>query len=100
MEKGCGRLMLKLTRSIIFIFFILFVAAGCARQHLSKNYGRSYESMLYAQTINLNAPADRTPVDGSTGVIGAKVYENFKKGYGTKSFAEQLGDLILSGQED
>ena len=100
MEKGYDRLLFKATLSIFFTFFILFMASGCARQHLSKNYGRSYESMLYAQTVNHNAPADRTPVNGSPGVIGTLVYENFKKDYAEKSFAEQLGDLILNDSEN
>ena len=76
-----------------------FLFQGCASQHLSKDFGQSYNAVSYAQTINKNAPADKSPVMGCPGEMGERIYEQYKKSYGGKSFAEQLGTMILNSKK-
>ena len=81
------------------VFLLPFIFQGCASGHLSKNFGQSYEAMVFAQTINKDAPEDKSPVDGCPGEIGERIYEQYKKSYGGKTFAEQLGEMILSNKK-
>jgi len=83
--------------SLVFMLSLFF--QGCASTHLSKDFGQSYEAMFFVQTINKNAPEDKSPVDGCPGEIGEKIYEQYKKSYGEKSFAEQLGEMILGNKK-
>ena len=57
--------------------FSLFLLQGCAKPHLSENYGRSYEAISYAQVVNPGAPLDSTPVDGCPGLVGEAIYNDY-----------------------
>ena len=81
------------------VFLLPFIFLGCASGHLSKNFGQSYEAMVFAQTINKDAPEDKSPVVGCPGEIGERMYEQYKKSYGGKTFAEQLGEMIISNKQ-
>ena len=83
-----------LARAIIccMVFLSLFIFQGCASQHLSKDFGRSYDAVLYAQAVNPDAPEDRSPVDGCPGEIGERIYEQYRKSYGE--------DLSGTSQDD
>ena len=78
------------------IFLLPFFFQGCTSTHLSENYGKSYETVLYAQTINPDAPKDRSPVDGCPGVVAEGIYEEYLGTFGGKSFAEQLGEMLTN----
>jgi hypothetical protein len=83
----------RFTYCMIVLLFCFF--GGCASPHLSEYYGRSYEAMLYAQAVNPDAPADRSPVDECPGVVAEGIYEKYLDTFGGKSFAEQLGEMML-----
>ncbi len=73
-----------LARALIcsLVFMLPFFFQGCASPHLSKDFGQSYEAVLFAQTINKDAPEDKSPVDGCPGEIGERIYEQYKKSFG------------------
>ena len=76
------------------IYLLLFIFQGCA-PHLSENYGKSYETVLYTQAINPDGPKDMSPVDSYPGVIAEGIYEKYLTTFGSKSFAEQLGEMLM-----
>jgi hypothetical protein len=63
------------------LFFIFLMAAlapmGCAGpDHLSENYGKSYDALFQAQVVNPDAPRDPAPVDGMAGYTATQIYND------------------------
>ena len=78
------------------IFLLPFIFQGCVSSHLSKDYGKSYEAMLYAQAVNPDGPEDGTHVDECPGPVAEGIYEIYLKTFGGEDFAQQLGEMILN----
>ena len=67
---------------------LALIIQGCAPAHLSKNYGRSYEAVLLAQTVNPDAPDDRNPPD-LPGVVAEGIYNEYLNDIGTPPGTEK-----------
>jgi len=82
---------------LIILFFLL--SGGCAKDHLSQNFGKSYDSVFTAQIKNPEAPLNPQKEDLCPGVISNKIYDKYKESYGGMSFDEQLGKMIRQSIE-
>lgn len=60
----------------------LLALSGCANtknSSLERNWGRSYESMVYLQTANPDAGKNRTAVEGMDGESSIIVTDEYRK---------------------
>ncbi|MCD6185040.1 MAG: hypothetical protein J7K84_04515 [Deltaproteobacteria bacterium] len=65
--------MYKIILSVIFLIFLI----GCAQtNHLSDEYGKSYNALFAAQVVNPDAPHDSEPVDGMPGYTAIQIYND------------------------
>lgn len=81
--------------SAIVIIAILSLLSGCARYYyqgeppLEKNWGRSFESAKYNQTLNPEAGDNLAPVEGLDGEAAEGVWkDHLKKEAGAKAPTE------------
>lgn len=58
-----------------------FLAVGCARDHLSKYYGTTYEMNFDKQVINPQAPTDDELEEEVSGPIAESTYRRFSDTY-------------------
>lgn len=84
---------------VVFIILFFLLSGGCAKDHLSQNFGKSYDAVFTAQIKNPSAPQNPLKEDLCPGVISNKIYEKYKESYGSMGFDEQLGKMIRKSME-
>ncbi|MDR7052189.1 type IV pilus biogenesis protein CpaD/CtpE [Duganella sp. 3397] len=68
---------------------------GCAQSpRLDRQFGASVQQALAQQTLNPQAGANRSPVNGMDGKAAESVYENYQKSYRTP---EAQGSSLTTG---
>lgn len=67
-------------RMVVGIWLVLFGCLyGCATpEHLSSDFGQSFEAIFRAQTLNPEAPATPDPPEGMAGVAVEGIYAKYK----------------------
>ena len=79
---------------VFFIILFFLLSGGCAKEHLSQNFGESYDSVFTAQIKNPDAPLNPQKEDLCPGVISNKIYYKYKKSYDDTNSDEQLGKMV------
>ncbi len=65
-----------------------------APEHLSKNYGQSYEALLCVQAVNPDASKDAAPVDALPGQAGDSIYENYLNSFDKNADSDDFMNML------
>lgn len=68
-------------KKVIFLILILGIFGCSPSLHTRPDFGIYTNLALERQIINLNAPLDKTPVEGLFGPVAEDVYERHKKSF-------------------
>jgi hypothetical protein len=79
-------------------------AGGCARRHLSHNYGQAYHAWFQAQHVNSNPSPEKTRryIEGLDATEAALVSKNYRRTAAGKTGAEEAaagGRLLMIGPQ-
>lgn len=93
--------MLKSMVTGMIIGFSLFFFSGCAAQknaQIEKNWGRSYESMVYSQVANPDAGTSLANIEGINGQESDIIMEEYLKTFKRPSAPKRETITILTGK--
>jgi len=88
--------MFKKSLIIVGIIFAVSIAFACSGPDTlsQRNWGKSYETAVYSQTVNPDADNTMKSVDDLSGEAAESVHQKYQDGFKTKEVIE-TGDLIL-----
>jgi len=82
-------------KKIIFLILILGIFGCSPSLHTRPDFGIYTNLALERQIINLNAPLDKTPVEGLFGPVAEDVYERHKKSFKYKIPKQLIEEKII-----